>query len=345
MSIGDLPEEPGTADDSLTFEQGVEALEGIFDGPEKEPQESKVQNKEEEADALEEEDADDSEMSEEPEDDEESEDGDEEEEAEAESYDLTDETEIDLGDGQKATLAQLKADYGQVQKRVADFQRDYTQKTDALAQSRKEVEEQSQRVLQWANETRQQREMILAFQQKHMPQPPSREMMQEDPVGYMQAKADYDEAMQQMQQLQYVAHQEQQRQSAQQLEAEEKRLEQERAKMQEVLPELADPKKLAQFKEDVTNVFAKEYGFTMDEISTVRDHRFAKVMRDAIAYQKLQKSQPKIQAKVAGKPPVMRSGKSMAKSTSAKGKEQRLARLRSSGSLEAGIDALMDLDL
>ncbi|WP_164764040.1 hypothetical protein, partial [Mesorhizobium sp. M1A.T.Ca.IN.004.03.1.1] len=49
----------------------------------------------------------------------------------------------------------------------------------------------------------QQRDFVLSVAQKFIPQPPSREMLQSDPLSYMQAKADYEERMAVFNQLAY----------------------------------------------------------------------------------------------------------------------------------------------
>lgn len=350
MSDRDLSNMETAADEPLSFDEGVSGLESILDGPAKEPEKSNIQNPDEEDDDDVVETAEDSDDDLEPEvddeDDEESDDEDDDDAEESDALALDDETVIELGNGVKASLADLKADYGQVQKRVADFQRDYTQKTAALSDDRREIETQSQRVLQWANELANQRNFVATIQKQVMPQQPSPDMMDEDPIGYMRAKANYESTMQQMQQLEQYSHQEQ-RQRQQQTAAQRQHiLEQEKKLMLDKMPELAKPDKYAAFQKDIVETFMPSYGFSPEEISTISDHRFAEVIRDAVNYRKLKASQPKTREKLQGKPPVLRSGKSLsAKGKTAMSKKATADRLRKTGSLEAGINALMDFDL
>jgi len=350
MADRDLAPSATAADEPLSFEDGVKGLESILDGPQKEPEESNIQQDPEDEDGEEQsfDDEDDREPVDDDEDDEASDDDDEDDDDEEapSAVALDDDAVIDLGNGTQASLAELKADYGQVQKRVADFQSDYTRKTEALSMDRQEIETQSQRVLEWAQSVRQQRDFIAHLSQKTVPQPPSPDMMDEDPIGYMKQKQAYETTMHEMQQLNQYAQQEYQRTSAMEQAEHAKRLEAEKHRMFETMPELAKPEKFERFRRDVVQTFMPSYGFTAEEVATISDHRFAKVMRDAISYQKLKASQPKANDNLRDKPPVLRSGKSLSsKGRSAQGKAAKADRLRKTGSMAAAVDALMDFDL
>ena len=349
MSEGDRSAQESANDEPLSFDQGVQALEGIFDPPEKdqvkdqEP-ETEEGNEDTEAQAdvdLDEpsDELDENELDEQDPDEVEGED-------DVDAIELVDETVIDLGDGKQATLADLKSHYGQVEERIAGFQREHTAKSMELADNRKEVEAQSKRVYNWAEQLKQQSDTINALHQVLMPQPPSIEMRDEDPYGYMMAKDDYDrkvseinahrQKIEQMRQQAFQANQQNQQESVG------KELE----RLFEAEPELKDPKKFDQYRRESVEIFANKYGFTNQEMSEVLDHRLARVIRDNIEYEKLLRGRPKAKAKLANKPPVLRAGKSLSKTgKAAKEKQRRASRLRQSGSLEAGIDALMDLDL
>lgn len=346
MSESDLPR--GTAEEPLTFNEGVSALEDMLDGPKPDPVE--IDEDQSPGDDSEEPEGDEDEVLENDDDDDESEDSDEtddeDDDDDTDSITLDDEVLVDLGNGKRASLAELKADYGQVQKRVADFQRDYTQKTDALSKDRQEIEVQQQRVMNWAKATKQKVDLVTRLEQKLITPPPPPEMLDEDPVGYMRQEADHKRSLQEYHFLQQTIQQEQQRTQAELAEADEQFLAEQKQRMFESMPELADPKKFDAFSRDLGTVFTSSYGFTPEEISTVRDARFAKVMRDAIAYQKIIAGKKTAQTKISNKPPVLKSGQSMSHvNKSAKGKKQRTEALRKTGSLEAGISALMDLDL
>lgn len=216
-------------------------------------------------------------------------------EVEAKASDLSDDTEIVLEDGEKISLAQLK--------RNNLFQRDYTRKTEELAQQRKALDqEHNERVAQASEQIRQQRDFILEFANEFIPQEPTLEMLREDPIGYMEAKATFEERMKKLSTLA-----EQRQGESQQLTAKQQQDAQEFAatewnKFLDVIPKLKDEKKLEAFRHDVKEVAIKEYGLAPDELKNVIDHRYMRVLHDAIAYRKLVAKSKTVPETVAAKP-------------------------------------------
>ena len=212
----------------------------------------------------------------------------------------TEDAKIKLDDGSVVTVAELKKGH----LRVAD----YTRKTTEVAQERKAVEEHKSRVSSLEAALIQQREFVISLASQFIPQPPDRSLMDHDPLGYMQAKANYDDHMATLSQLEQQRVEAAQRQQHETAEQQKVRLEAERAALFEAMPDLKDPKRMEQFKTDVEGVFLTHYGFTKDELEGV-DHRMLKVIRDNIKYQKLLAKRSETKAKVESKPPVMASGK------------------------------------
>lgn len=346
MPDRDLPQ--GTASsEPLTFDEGTAALEDILSPPEREPAEDQVQNRDEEEPEGE------AESDAETDDDEPGEadqEADEEADDDAESIEVDDSFEVELEDGKKATLADLKEAYLKAEKRVTDFQRDYTQKTTALSSERKEVEEQGKRVLDHAQQLKQQRELILNYAQAFMPQPPERPNVpaEADPVAwsiYSQQKDEYDRQVQQFQQMQSQHQQELQRQAEQQKREFAQYVDQERQKLLEARPELKDPKRLEEVRAGMS-VFAEHYGFTPQETESIADSRMLRAMLDLIEYHKIRNAAPKAKAKLVGKPKMLKSGKTQtAQDKSSRLQKEKADRLRKTGSLEAAVDALLDMDL
>lgn len=347
MPDSDLPK--GTASsEPLTLEEGEAALEDLLSPPDEEPAEDQVQ----EADDSEEEESDDAENTEEADEEAEESDDQQDDDEESEVFELTDDLEIDLGDGQRATLAQLKADYGQVQKRVADFQRDYTHKSNENAQIRQELEVQGQRVIEQAQKVRQDQELVLRVMADMVGKPPEVPQIDAsiDPdawADYTQKKAQYDARFSQFGQLydrtQREVHEQQQRAHAQHQQA----VQAEWDKLLEVRPELGDPQKLQEANRDITEQILKRYGFSSEEFATVFDHRTRQAMLDLAAFHKKVASVPKAKQKVTGKPKMLRPGKATSqqdKSSSAH--KKKIERLRlNPGDLTAAADLLMDYDL
>jgi hypothetical protein len=79
-------------------------------------------------------------------------------------------------------------------------------------------------------------------------------------------------------------------------------------------------------------------------VNSTADHRFIKVLRDALAYRRIKDAAPKVQAEVARKPAV-RDGRRAPSNQQVKAKQERLERLKRDPSLANGAASLMDFDL
>jgi hypothetical protein len=210
------------------------------------------------------------------------------------------EAKVKLDDGSVVPVSELKKGY----LRVAD----YTRKNMDLAEKGRTLEEHKSRVSSLEAALTQQREFVASLASQFIPQPPDRAIMDHDPLGYMQAKAAYDDQMATLMQLQQQRDEAAQRQQHETVEQAKARLETERAALFEAMPDLKDPKRMEQLKADVGNVFLPHYGFSQEELDGA-DHRMIKVIRDAIKYQKLLAKKSETKAKVESKPPVMAAGK------------------------------------
>lgn len=226
-----------------------------------------------------------------------------------EAIELADETEIDLGDG-RATLKELKEAF-----KAASLQRaDYTRKTQAVSEDRKLVEEKAAAIVERAQQLQTEREYVLGLAQQFLPQPPARPTIsaQEDPVAWIEytaAKEDYDEKMRAVHYHQQQAEAERQRLQQEQQQALSRNVEAERAKLLERFPKLKDPAVAQKTQAEITDVFTREFGFTLEEIANVSDARMMSVMLDALEYRKLKSAAPAVKAKVEAKPPLVKAAK------------------------------------
>ena len=73
--------------------------------------------------------------------------------------------------------------------------------------------------------------------------------------------------------------------------------EEQRGKLLEAVPEWKDPEKLSAGLRDLT-AEARKIGFSDQELSSVVDHRLLLVLRDAVAYRKLQAAKPKVENRI-----------------------------------------------
>ena len=87
----------------------------------------------------------------------------------------------------------------------------------------------------------------------------------------------------------------------------------ERDRLVEKMPELKVPEKAKAFYTDVL-AHAEHYGFTREDVDQAYDHRLWPLMRDAIAYRKLQAAKPKVMEKARNAAPVKPPGRRQAPS-------------------------------
>lgn len=364
MPTNDLPGTgtvPGN-DEALSYDEGIDALEDLLADPDEDPgsganpakttpSKAKAEDNEDDNDADDDgdqSDDDDHEDEDEVEDEDEREDDDD---PDGKALDIDDDTEFDLGDGRKATFAQLKEDFGNVQKRVADFQRHFTARTQEVAEYERRLQTAEEKVIAAANEVRQQRELIYAYAQKRMPQAPKQPELPptQDPIAWMeyqQQKEAYEEHIGEVRRIQYAQQQEQEREKREREANMPKVIEAEVAKLHARYPKLADPEVATRTMNGLVKEFAEHYGITPQEISQVYDHRTMAVMLDAYAFRQLGQKKAKVEEKVRDKPKprrVLRAGKRASSADQARhGSKARFERLRKTGSLEAAADSLMD---
>ena len=207
---------------------------------------------------------------------------------------------------------------------------DYTQKTQALAEQRKAVEAEKaavEQAKQLRDQYAQRLELIhkvLAEQNK----PENIEALKEtDPIGYAVKMA---EQMQRKEQLAAVQAEQQrlaQMRQAEQQQALQAHLAQEAQKLSQFIPEFSQPEKADQVRADIRN-YAKQIGFTDQELANVYDSRAVLALWKAAQYDKLVSQGPK---KVTQAPAVLKSGAAKVASPETESYKAERNRLRKSG--------------
>ena len=332
MPESDLPQ--GTAEDStLSFNDGVDAIDNLLDDSGDPKPAKKVEAKD---------------QAEQPDESEQDEPTDEATAEDAEDPDgseplkggrfAPDTAKVTLDDGSVITIAELK--------RNNLFQRDYTRKTTELKTERDAFAQQKSQLDQHAQSLAQQRDFILSAAQKFIPQPPSRELLQSDPLQYMQAKADYEERMSVFNQLAYQQQANSRQQTEQQAEATNQLRQEESKRLLEAIPEFKDRNVYQNFWNDAVETMASKYGFSKTEIEETLDHRFYVAMRDLVKFHKALNKAPQVKQEVEKKPQMISGSRRMdPKAKTSREAQQRAENLRKSGSFDAGVAALMDLNL
>ena len=325
-----LPELPGSV------REAQEALLGLMDTegeiPEDKPKAEEAQPTEEEESQPEEEDES---FEEEPEEEEES----EEEEEESEEPEGEEEEELYAvtvnGEEVAVSLDELLSGYSR--------QSDYTRKTQEIANDRKEMEALQQQYNSEVQQIQQERQQymdaltnIIANQGGELEKFANIDwnaLREEDPIEYVTTREQYREAQDKIQGLQQEQMRAAQAQQAENKKAQQEMLEVERGKLIEALPEWGEPEKQ---KELATNLqsYAKEQGFTAEELNSLIDHRSILVLLKAQKFDQLQKADVKSK-KLKNKPKVIRSGKGSSNRSNTKSKRTaQMKRLRQSGHVD-----------
>ena len=210
------------------------------------------------------------------------------------------------------------------------------------AQQRKEAEQ----VMNALNNERQQIQQL--FQQiqsdgiAQAPTPPSRELFDSDPIGYMEEKMNYDERKSvydnQMAQLQHVT----QKNSQAQKQAKQAYLKQEMKMLTDEIPDFGDTNKASKIKERLVQVGRDTYGYTPEEIGQVMDHRAIKVLHDASKYQEIMNGKAKAVAKTKKAKPIVKAGAKKVSDSDAKIRKRQKAKLRKSGSIDDALGLILN---
>lgn len=251
---------------------------------------------------------------------------------------------VKLDDGSTITIGELK--------RNNLYQRDYTQKTTALAEERKSFDAERAEVSQYAQQLSQARDFHAWFAETYLPKPPDpfRGSAVTDPAGYAvwrQQQDAYDAVVGSYRQFQAERQQEYQQTLQQQDRQSRAKLDAEYEKLVAAYPLLKDDAKRAKFWEQTYGGAQQFYGLSKDDVRSIPDHRVIKVIRDAIAYRRLKAAAPGAKDEAAKRPAMgAQGGKRRPVGANAqKDRQARGERLRATGTLEAGVAALMDFDL
>lgn len=235
------------------------------------------------------------------------------------------------GEEREVTLDDLKRGYaGQA----------YIQKGMQEAATVKKEAEQFQQTLQ------QEREQLAQFyqtlqQQGAMPQPtpPSEDLANTDPVAYMQQRARYDREVSEWQAQQAQAQQLQQRQTEEQKQQHQAYLAKQQSALIEAIPEFGDPQKAADLKGKLTQ-FAVDSGVPAEAVAQISDAATVKLLHDAYRYREAQKS---VGQKTAKAQKTVKPGRKTTDGDRAKrAQDQKLKRLRQSGSMDAAADFILN---
>jgi len=213
------------------------------------------------------------------------------------------------------------------------------QKMQENAALEKQYKEQAQALAQ------QQQQVLAMYQQAQQgglqaPTPPSKELFDQDPIGYMEAKLTYDEAKaahdQQLVQLRGM----QQQQAQQQQAARQAHLAQQAEVLKQYIPEIVDPEKGEKLKAGIIDT-GVHYGFTPEEMAGVTDARYVRALNDARKYRQLIANKKKSQSKADGVRPVVKAGAKKRSDGQAATRKKAQQRLQKTGSIDDALSLML----
>ena len=173
------------------------------------------------------------------------------------------------------------------------------------------------------------------------PIPPTRELFESDPIGYMEEKLKYDESKAQYDQNLFQMQQMQQQQAQQQTQAHQSYLQEQVEILKQHIPEIADPEKGEKLKGDLMNV-GMEYGFTADEMAAVSDARYVRALNDARKYRALVAKRKSTQAKGEKARPVVKAGAKKRQDGNVATRKKAQSRLQKTGSIDDALSLILN---
>jgi hypothetical protein len=188
-------------------------------------------------------------------------------------------------------------------------------------------------------------ELVNSVQQGNLtpPKEPSRELFDSDPIGYMEAKMEYDEQVKAYQQKVGQVQEQMQQQSQAEQYAKNAYIQQEVGKLVEVMPELADPKKAEAWQARI-NKAGEKFGFSKEELAAVDNHRVMLVLDAAAKYMELQSGKEIVRQKSKkARKPVKAGAKKI--STKSEAVRKQRDKLRQSGSIEDAMSLILNPNL
>lgn len=248
-------------------------------------------------------------------------------------------------DGQEheVTLDELMKGYSR--------QSDYTRKTEKLSQDRKSVEELKNEYTRQNEEAKIKRDQyekqIQVLSEQLKQSEPSKvdldRLYEDDPAEYVRVKAEQDRRKE----LLEKANQERERIQSEKQEEQSKQynayLEQQRELLSQKLPIYADKEKGPEFIKNLTN-YAKEIGYTDQEINMLVDHRSVIMLANAYRYDKLKKANLK-NKKVTKVSKVVSSSSAKVQDENevAKRMKSKKATLRKTGKVQDAVSVLREM--
>ena len=261
----------------------------------------------------------------------------------AELEDEDDDEEYEASDEQEADQVEpntysIKVDGENVEVTLDDLKRDYSGQQ-YIQKGMKQAAEARKQAEEAYNGLNQQREQLNQLMQQvnqqgvmTQPIPPAKELLQSDPLGYIEADATYREDMGKFQAQQQQLDQQNQAMQQAQGQAKQVHLQEQMSELQRAIPEFGDAKKAPKMKEKLVKQGIAA-GYTAEEIGGIVDHRAMLVLHKAMLYDQMLEGNGDVQAKLKKARPLMKAGAKKQPDSMAKKRSKQMSQLKKSGSI------------
>tara|TARA_A100000171_G_scaffold27972_1_gene26072 strand:+ start:861 stop:1877 length:1017 start_codon:yes stop_codon:yes gene_type:complete len=246
------------------------------------------------------------------------------------------------GQKQQVTLDELMKGYSR--------ESDYTKKTMELSDKRKEIDSLQSNLAKELEAVKNSRSHYAEQLDEFSKQLGSKQedinwdqLYQEDPAEYVRKKAESDRNKELLQKAQAEQQRLQEEQRLEQQKVYDEYIAKERKLLEEKLPIYKNKEKREQFVNNL-KVYAKENGYTDQELAMMVDHRAVLMLADAYKYDQLKKT--KLSGKKVNNPPkIVRPNASNVNESSEKEVKHnnRMKRLKKTGSIRDAQSVLKDL--
>jgi len=245
-------------------------------------------------------------------------------------YELSDDMELEYksdGEIKKATIGELK--------RSAAGQ-DYIQKgMEDNARVKKELEQTTQSLQEDRVKLN---EILQALENGDVPQKPimpNKELQQSDPLGYLEQMEQYRQDVEAFSNFKAQANEQAKANERIMFEQDQKYASDQADILRQEMPELNDPEKGPKILKDIQTVALDFYQVPPQILGSLKHTWEFKIMRDAVAYRKLQTSKTKVVEKTKGARPMVKAGakKTASGAKVVKQKEAR-SKMQNSGSVD-----------
>jgi hypothetical protein len=192
-------------------------------------------------------------------------------------------------------------------------------------------------IQQHAAALQQQQQQVMQLHQQaqdgglQAPIPPTRDLFESDPIGYMEEKLKYDESKAQYDQNMYQLQNVQNQRAQAQQEAHQTYLQEQAQVLTQFIPEIADPKKGEAIKNALVET-GVSYGFSAEEMQNVTDARYVRALNDARKYRDLVSKRKSTQSKGEKARPMVKAGSKKRPDSNADTRKKAQQRLQKTGS-------------